>query len=266
MGLWVDDVEVDELVIESEHRGALLGVRSNDPFVMVALADAPGQIEDFHVLDLSDGRIQQKFSVSGPPAAWVWPMSDGGLWRVRRDGLSERWDAAGKLLEEQSFTIPDAGQVRTFAADEHGREAYLRADAPGGLSRIEIRDLERGETIERTAPGLVNSMGFARDGEVLALQMIDGSVRLMDVGSGVTGGLLWDGDGTQLRTPWYDAATDFDLWVAAREELVRLSIDPSVWREHACSSVVRELTATEWAELVPGDKPQVPACPADGRG
>ena len=121
---------------------------------------------------------------------------------------------------------PTPGWSETFAADEHGRVAYVRADDPGGLdpgSRSETSS--EVETIERTAPGLVNSMGFARDGELLALQMVDGSVRLMDVESGVTGGVLWDGDGTQLRTPWYDRATD-SIWVASRERLVRLPDRP----------------------------------------
>jgi hypothetical protein len=259
VGLWIHDVEVDEVVIESDRRGWLLGMRSNGPHVLVALANQPWTIEDFHVLDVSDGRIERRFTVSGPPAVWAWPMSDGGLWRVTRDGRSERWDADGNLLEERSFTIADAGLVPTFAADERGRLAYVQADAPGGLSRIEIRDLQLAETMERTAPGLVNSMGFARGGDLLALQMADGSVRLMDVDSGVTSGVLWDGDGTQLRTPWYDETTD-TIWVASRERLVRLPIDPDAWREHACESVTGELTATEWAELVPGDAPQVPVC------
>ncbi len=262
VGLWIDDVETDEVVIESDRRGGLVGTRSNDPFLIVTLADGPMTIEDEHLLDLSNDRIEERFAVTGTPTVWIWPMSDGGLWRVGRDGLAERWDASGELLKEQSFTVPDAERISIFAADEHGRVAYVRADAPGGLNRIEVRDLERGETIERTAPGLVNWMGFARDGELLALQMVDGSVRLMDVESGVTGGVLWDGDGTQLRTPWYDQATD-SIWVAAREQLVRLPIDPSAWREHACASVTRELTASEWAELVPGAEAQVPACPAD---
>ena len=220
VGLWIDGVEVDEIVVESDRRGPLFGTRSNDPYLVVGLGGGDGTIdgtiEDDHLLEIRDGRIEPRFTVTGPPAEWMWPMSDGSLWIVRHDGLAELWDASGTLLEERSFTIPDAARVSIFAADERGRVAYVRADAPGGLSRIEIRDLARGETIERTAPGLVNYMGFARDGALLALQMVDGSVRLMDVESGVTSGVLWDGEGTQLRTPWYDKSTDFDLGRRAR--------------------------------------------------
>jgi WD40 repeat protein len=263
VGLWVGDVQVDEMVVESDRFGLFGGTRNNDPFLIVATLDGSGTVEDQHLLEIREGRVEPRFTVTGGRTAWDWPMSDGGLWRVGLDGLAEFWDASGALLESQSFDIPDAARVRVFASDEHGRVAWVRADAPGGLSRIEIRDLERGETTELTAPGLVNWMGFARDGELLALQMVDGTVRLMDVASGVTGGVLWDGDGTQERTPWYDATTD-SIWVAAREQIVQLPVDPAVWRERACASVTRELTATEWAELVPGDEPQVPACPSDG--
>jgi hypothetical protein len=260
VGLWIDGVHVDDLVIPSRKGGILRKARATDPYLLVVEETAFSEAADHHLLEAVDGRIHHRFTVERPLGSFGAPMPDGGLLIFSPDGVAERWDAAGELQEGQTFRLDHVWRSGAYAFDDRGRVAYIRADAPGGLSRIEIRDLERSEMTELTAPGLINGIGFARGGELLALQGVDGSVRLMDVETGATSGVLWIGDGTQFRTPWYEEATD-SIWVAARDELVRLPIDPAVWRERACERVSGELTEVEWQDLVPGNVPQVPACP-----
>ncbi len=106
----------------------------------------------------------------------------------------------------------------------------------------------------------VANFGFARNGEVLAIVLLDGTVRLWDVARNTSAGLVWDGAGALEGEPaWYDAATE-SIWVNSSAKLIQIPLNPQRWIARACEVADRDLTQDEWDRLVPGDEPLQSAC------
>jgi WD40 repeat protein len=107
----------------------------------------------------------------------------------------------------------------------------------------------------------VSNLGFAQDGELLAIIDSDGTIRLWDVERNTSAGVVWDGSGAVVGSPsWYDPATD-TMWLAASGRILQVPLDPAVWVERACGIVGRDFTEDEWDRFVPGDEPLQSACP-----
>jgi hypothetical protein len=49
-------------------------------------------------------------------------------------------------------------------------------------------------------------------------------------------------------------------WLAVDARFVKVPLDPAAWRARACELAGRELTAEEWAALVPGDERRRDIC------
>lgn len=177
----------------------------------------------------------------------------GGVYLALDDGSLRTYDAEGQRVDEIRTLLEGPSVVGVDASS--GRVALGGA---GGVAVVDPRD---GDVVRITDVGSVISVGFARDGEVLAIVDAEGDVRLWDVEQSALLGTLWSGSGTAPGSPpWYDRDND-SIWVATSGKVLRFSLDPERWVERSCELVSRELTDDEWRRLVPGDEPKRPACP-----
>lgn len=114
------------------------------------------------------------------------------------------------------------------------------------------------ETLPTLEP--INNIGIGRDGELLVLTGIDGTVRLWDLERNASAGVAWSGTGsTYGSTPWFDADTN-SIWVASSGKILNIPLDPAQWIAQACEAVGRNLTQDEWDRYVPGDEQRQSAC------
>jgi hypothetical protein len=101
---------------------------------------------------------------------------------------------------------------------------------------------------------LVGNLGFARNGELLVITHIDGTVRLWDLHRGETAGVLWKGAGATIGSPsWYDELSG-SIWVASSGKLLQIPLNPERWIERACENISSNSTKDEWDRFVPGDE------------
>ncbi|MEE8492018.1 MAG: hypothetical protein V3S60_10270, partial [Acidimicrobiia bacterium] len=99
-----------------------------------------------------------------------------------------------------------------------------------------------------------------RNGELLVIITLDGTVRVWDVERHEYVGVIWDGTGAEIGTPlWYDEAAD-SVWLSIPGRIVRLPLSPQRWVDRACELAGRDFTQEEWDRFVPGDQPLQSAC------
>lgn len=261
VGLWRDGAMVDRIDLIDEPDTGVDGAGSNGSHVLVGVRSGlVGGDFRAHLLQLTDDRIAQLFTVELPEPVWFgYPDGSGGMFVLSQDGTLRVYDGDGEVIHEEDLPFAADAGPGSFAFDGEDRVAFFQPSSVGGSTRIDVIDWGAGEASSAIAPVDVANLGFARHGEVLVLQAWDGSVHLHDLDAGATSPSIWKGNGAAASPPWYDEATD-TIWVASSDRLAELSLGREAWRERACARVGRDLDQADWDRLVPGGGNRVPIC------
>lgn len=178
------------------------------------------------------------------------PSAEGGLHVATGDRLLS-FDRTGQMTSDIEVDVCCARFGRLDPVS--GRIAL------GGDRGFYVHDPATGETTVLDTTSSVSNAALVRGGTQMVVGQRDGTFQLWDVETGELAGVLHDGDANTLGTPTYDPDTD-SVWISVPGRAIRVPLDPAVWVERACDVAGRELTAEEWAEFVPGDRPQSPVC------
>ncbi len=193
------------------------------------------------------------FTVPAPDGYGVHPALDGGLHVFDQDGTLRTYDASG----EQIGQLATGAQNAFINTMDPSSGALAVAADPGGVVVI---DATTGAVENLPGNDSVANLGFARDGQLLVITGLDGTVRVWDLVRGEAAGLVWNGPGATFSSPsWYDESSG-SIWVYASGQLLEIPLSPERWVERACDIVGRNLTADEWQRFVPGDRNVQSAC------
>ena len=259
-GLWVFTWDNELFRWDGDGMGAKLDM-GGEHFNRTQFGDLIGVLSDqddgSRVVDLVrlDGdEASVVFRRPAPDAVEVHPTTDGGVHVIDPVGTLTTYGPTGEVVGTIETEVERVGFI---AVDPASGNLALVA----GPEELVIVDPARGVLDRSPDVGLISTLGFGRDGEVIALTLRDGTVRLWDVAQGQYAGLVWSGSGqaSTASPSWYDEATD-TMWVASSGKYLGISLDPSGWVERACDLVNRDLTQDEWDRFVPGDAPPQPAC------
>ncbi len=219
----------------------------------VAVFEGP-EVKAWYLFDPEPGNLATLLVGESPifSTSAVAPGPEGGVHVVLKDGTVRTYDRAGTRASEFDAGLVDASVAVT--------DASTGLVALAGENGAVVVDPATESIQSVTDVGAVVSLGFAREGTLLVVVELDGTVRLWDTQHAEAVGTLWNGDGTAPASPpWFDESTD-TIWVATSGKILQFSLDPDRWVERVCELVSRELTPGEWERLVPGDEPQRPAC------
>lgn len=205
------------------------------------------------LIDLGSSSAEVIFTVPTESFVQPHPTLDGGLFVLERDGALFRYNAEGEFVNEVATTARDTDIITVDPSS-----GTIAVATTQGI--VSIIDPVTGET--ETLPTLepISNLGFGREGELLALTGLDGTVRLWDLERGVSAGVAWSGAGAAVGSPsWFDADSN-SIWVASSGKVLNIPLDPAQWIEQACDVVGRDLTQDEWDRYVPGDQQRQSAC------
>ena len=206
------------------------------------------------LVNLERGATAVVFRVAAPDGSATHPTRDGGVHVIDGDGLVSTYDRTGTLVgevETRGGEFSTSGiNVEIVSLDPATGKLAL-AGRPGGALLV---DPATGEIERLPVSDALTNLGWARNGELLAITSSDGTVRLWDVERSASAGVVWTGSGAVSGSPpWYDEATQ-TLWVSSSGKLVQIPLDPARWLELACEAAGRNFTQEEWDRLVPGDE------------
>ena len=234
----------------------LEGIRGNDQGEWLAgFGRAADGSERAQVFSFTEGRVT--VSVPAQDTVSAHPTPDGGMHLLRADGMVLSYDNAGHLVNEIN-TYPDKPEDVFFTdlfVDPTSGDIAINTVGAGVL----VVDTSTEQVVALTDFRNVAYMDFARNGELLVVSERDGTVRLWNLESGTSGGLVWDGTGDAKSVPWYDEATE-SVWVATSGWLLQVPLDPQQWIDRACEIVGRDMTQQEWDRFVPRGGPVQSAC------
>ncbi len=208
------------------------------------------------LIDLGSSSADVLFTVPTEGYVQAHPTPDGGSFVLEDDGALSHYNAQGELVNEVSTTALNTGIITVDPSSGTVAAATRR-----GI--VSIIDPATGDT--ETLPTLepISNLGFGRDGELLALTGLDGTVRLWDLERNRSAGVAWSGAGSVGGSPsWFDADSN-SIWVASSGKVLNIPLDPVQWIEQACDVVGRDLTQDEWDRYVPGDETRQSACGRD---
>ncbi len=254
IGRWLDGELVEKIDLSG------VGIRGwlhLDRFAVLAEQSDGSHVA--HLVNLEPGNLDVVVTISGTDAIAAHPTADDGIYLVEEPGLLREFGADGTLIEtieiEGIGSDLGAGNVTMTIDPATGRLAI------GGTNGIVLVDPATGDVETLPAGTQSSSLGFAGNGELLAITGHDGTVRLWDVERGVSAGLAWRGSGARSNSfsPQNDPSAD-SMWVIASGKLLQIPLTPELWIERACEVVGRDLTEDEWERLVPGDGPVQSAC------
>lgn len=248
---WEDGLLVDRLDLGGDSSKFGSGTRFGDLY-SYAYVNSDGD-DVVSLVDIGSSVGELLFTRSAPIAVvHSHPTADGGVVALQRQALI-RYDSDGDEL--------DRSPAPNFGID------FLTLDPSSGLlAAATVRGLVwfidpatgRTETLPTQEP--ISNIGFGRDGKLLVLTGLDGTVRLWDVERNVSAGVAWSGTGsTATSASWFDADTN-SMWVATSEKVLNIPLDPAQWIERACDVVGRNLTQDEWDRYVPGSEQRQSAC------
>lgn len=259
VALWQDGRMVDRIDLDADPMAGFDGSDYTGPHLLVGVRSADGALR-VHLLEMLDGTIEPVLDFEYPGMIFrTAPLGGDEMLVMSVEGVAQVYGADGRLVEEYDVGIDPRGTRLEVVFDEDGRGVFSRPTPSRGTSQIDITERGGDRTHSFSAPGEIVGLGFARDGQLLVFKAADGSVRLHDLGSGVTSGVVWDGTDAPYGIPWYDESSE-TMWLASSDRLAQLHLSGEGWRELACRRVGRELSPEEWAHLVPGDGPPVAAC------
>jgi WD40 repeat protein len=194
----------------------------------------PTSVDSFHgpVLLLDDGRV-----VAGSPGAPTQVLS------ADLDGIEL---IGGGTL----FAVPLAHDPRT---------GLVLVGGTGGLIALVDPDLGTHRELQRVR-GQVSDGAFSPDGSTIAVQAVGSGVHLLDVatglvigaplgtdGSGLSSGMAWSDDGSEVRFVHRGAVTS-------------MAADAATWVELACRAAGRDLSLSEWERYVSTWRPHAALC------
>ena len=210
------------------------------------------------LVNLEAGQAGVVFTVAATNPKTAYPSLDGGLHVLDNVGNVTTFDSHGAQTSViQSWrSKPEGAVVFDMTVDPASGDIAITSSAG-----IRIVDNETKQIEVLTDFGAVSNHAFARDGQLLVIVGDDGTVRLWNLVSGTSGGLVWDGTGASENSeePWYDEATE-SIWVASSGRLLRIPLNPEHWIERACEVVGRNFTQEEWDRYVPGGGEVWSAC------
>lgn len=258
-GLWAVDFanvftrwEEGRLVETLDLGGTYVGGTRVDELYGYVWDDADDE-DRASLIDLGSSSAEVLFTVSVAGAVEAHPTPDGGLYVIAGGGKLSHFDNSGELVAELPSTAVDTSVI-TLDPDS-GR---IAAATSRGV--VSIIDPAAGSTEQLPTLEPIRNLGFGRDGELLVLTGVDGTVRLWDVERSASGGVAWNGTGSVGGSPsWYDAES-MSMWVASSGRVLNIPLDPERWIDRACEVVGRDLTQDEWQRFVPGDEPRKSAC------
>jgi DNA-binding SARP family transcriptional activator/DNA-binding beta-propeller fold protein YncE len=250
MARWEGEEMVEQLDLGGTHM-----TRTQFGDLIAVLSERRDGADVVDLVSVERGATRVVFRVAAPGGREVHPSVDGGLHVIEADGTLLTYDSTGALIGEIETGVEQVGFI---AVDPASGKVALAA-VPRELV---IVDPGTGAVNPLPDVGTISTLGFGRDGELLALTGRDGTVRLWDVERGQYAGLVWNGSG-QVSTgspSWYDEATE-SMWVASSGKYLQIPLNPERWVERACEIVSRDLTQEEWDRFVPGNEPLRSTCP-----
>jgi WD40 repeat protein len=209
----------------------------------LAVADLDGNLR---LLDLGSGTVRRAARVAGSPPHLSY-SPDGRMLAI---GLAERGTELrdGRSLELVA-RLPrragDEGWWVRFSPD--GR--VLAVTSSYSTQLWDVAGRRRIGPPLRGHEGLVFTSEFSPDGRTLATSGSDGSVILWDVESRRSLGKLPGPPGQISGRFTPDGRRLFVLHELGAAQ--RWEVSPDAWSKHACRVAGRELTPTEWEQLVP---------------
>ncbi len=205
------------------------------------------------LIDLGSGSADVLFTVPAWSSAQPHPTPDGGMIVLDFEGSLVRYNSQGVEVERGKTT---ARRAELITLDPSS--GMLFAATLDGVVSVIDPTTRQTETLPTLEP--INNIGIARDGELLVLTGVDGTVRLWDLERNASAGVAWSGTGsTYGSTPWFDVDTN-SIWVASSGKILNIPLDPAQWISQACEAVGRNLTQDEWDRYVPGDEQRQSAC------
>ena len=162
------------------------------------------------------------------------------------DGDVLIWNEAGRALE-RTIHHGDALIAVRFSPDG-------RTIATGDLSgNVDFWDVQSGRHVGRTLGGhnaLVIGVSYDPRGTELATTSGDGQIRLWDLASGkLIGAPLPGADAAGSGTFFPDGKHVIAVFGSGTG--VVWNVDPAAWRRQACRIAHRNLTRSEWRDLLP---------------
>ncbi len=91
------------------------------------------------------------------------------------------------------------------------------------------------------------------------IQTREGQYELWDAAGPTRIGALAD-PGPYAKTSPSVARDESHVWIVLDGAWTRIPLDPRGWRDRACTLAGRSLTAQEWRDFVPGERPYHDAC------
>ena len=213
------------------------------------------------LISANRGQFELEFSLRAPNARAVHPTSEGGLLLLDGDGTLRTFDSTETEIGSISVRagIGEANALDISTVTSNAVDPTSGKLAIGSSAGVTIVDPVTGEVAGLPGSGSVASLRFARNGELLAVTAVDGTVRLWDVERLAPAGLVWKGTGIDGGGSWYDEKSD-SLWVNTSGKVLQVPLDPQHWVERACEVVGREMTLNEWTQFVPGDSSLESSC------
>lgn len=253
-GRWMDGQIVERLKTVDDGAIPILGTFAPGRNAGVSLR--PDGAYEVTLLDTRQGQIGELMSVvENDDTCTAYPARADGLHVMLCNGTLRTYDSSGAVTGEVATEQINLSLARGDEAS--GRLAF---GGPDGRSTVVVIDPAIGDSHMVPDATQIANLTFARDGELLAILELDGTLRLWDVERQTTAGILWDGAGAGNEEPlWYDDTTD-SLWLSTGGRLLRLPLSPQRWVERACTLVGRDFTQDEWDRFVPGDAPLTSAC------
>ena len=248
MARWEGEVMVEEVPLGGAH---LNRTQSGD--LIAVMSERPDGTWVVHLVSTERGQTRELFKRDAVDAVEVHPSVDGGVHIIDVDGRLITYDSTGEVTSEIETGLEGVGHI---AVDPATGKVALVANP-----ELVIVDPSTGTVSDVADIGIVSTMGFGRDGELLVLTGFDGTVRLWDVEREEVAGLVWNGSGqaSSSSPSWYDENTE-SMWVTSSGFYLQIPLNPERWIERACEIVSRDLTQDEWDRFVPGDEPLRSAC------
>ena len=207
-----------------------------------------------YLVDWATGVVETRLIDAGFVGVSAVPAGNGGVHIASESGLIRTYDSEDRFVAETAVPLH---QPVVAARSDQG---LLAVSGIGGV--VILDPFEEGSSVVIESLGTVAGLAFVDDGRRLVTLEGDGTVRLWDVTTGASVGMLSSGaesGSTPPSTPWFDPERG-TVWVASSGRLLEFSLDPARWIEQACEFVERDLTQDEWDRYVPGDEPLQSAC------